>query len=371
MTDQSIIGEKQIRPYISVLIPVFNSNKTLKKCLDSVVNQVGIKFEVIVVDDGSTDHGSEVINNYLHLYNFKFIKHNTNRGLIQARISGIKESIGEFIIFLDSDDELISPNSLASIYAFTNNNNSEIFHFYSEIYDVVNNHRSQNNWSRLHKGKISANSALEEMIISRSIDAQVWGKLYKADVMKKSLDKISLPEGLSKSEDVFFNCIFLSNSQHYTGVPFKFYRYNYGLGMTAANRKISCLNDWRRNISGFVILNFLYDYFSRAGRKNICNYINDSWFKSELDHVMNQLKWVDEKILKSALNDLYLNASRNPKILFEYFIEDYILFRYKYSKSVKSLSFKFKKSLKNDGLYATLIKSFNHFNKKIRKYLKI
>lgn len=317
MIEVAVKNNPEGEPAISVLIPVYNSERTLKKCLDSVIAQKNIKYEVIIVDDGSQDLSMDVINDYLSLDNFTCIKHKNNRGLVQARISAIKESIGEFIVFLDSDDELISPTSLSSIYSFTQSNNADIFHFYSEIYDSLSNSKTNYNWSRIYNGEISANSALEKMIIDRSIDGQVWGKLYRADIMKKSVIGILLPDGLSKSEDLYFNSIFLSNAKSYFGIKYKFYRYKFGFGMTATNREILSLHDWRNKISGFVILKHLSDYFFSLGKINLSCVIEDSWFKLELENAMQHLHWVDNKILESALDDLYLNASRKPEFLYK------------------------------------------------------
>lgn len=88
-------------PKFSIVIPVYNTEKFLKKCLDSVFNQTFKDFEVIVVNDGSTDNSKDIINEYMDriIYIEK-----ENEGLSSARNDGISASKGEYLLFLDSDD---------------------------------------------------------------------------------------------------------------------------------------------------------------------------------------------------------------------------------------------------------------------------
>lgn len=84
----------------SIIIPVYNTEKYLKRCFDSVINQTYNDYEVIVINDGSTDNSMDVIKEYP---DFKVINQK-NQGLSEARNNGIKVSEGDYLIFLDSDD---------------------------------------------------------------------------------------------------------------------------------------------------------------------------------------------------------------------------------------------------------------------------
>lgn len=88
----------------SFIIPVYNTEKYLKKCLDSLVNQTYKDFEIIVVNDGSTDKSSSIISKYQKKYKNIIVIDKENEGLSMARNRGVQKSSGKYIIFVDSDD---------------------------------------------------------------------------------------------------------------------------------------------------------------------------------------------------------------------------------------------------------------------------
>ena len=88
----------------SIVIPVYNVEQYIEECLESVVSQRNAELEIIIVDDGSTDHSSQICIQYMTLNsNVKYIKQQ-NAGLGAARNTGLSQAHGEYIIFLDSDD---------------------------------------------------------------------------------------------------------------------------------------------------------------------------------------------------------------------------------------------------------------------------
>ena len=113
---------------ISIIVPVYNVEKYLSKCLDSLVNQNYKNYEIIIVNDGSTDNSEIIIEDYAKKYP-KLIKHYTkkNGGLSSARNYAIKESKGEYLLFVDSDDS-IEDNTL-NILDNNIDNNTDILVF--------------------------------------------------------------------------------------------------------------------------------------------------------------------------------------------------------------------------------------------------
>lgn len=92
------------KPLISVIVPVYNVEKYLSRCLDSILNQSYPNIEIVVVDDCSTDNSRIVIDKYRKYKQIKIIYNKTNKGLSYTRNVGIKESSGKYISFIDSDD---------------------------------------------------------------------------------------------------------------------------------------------------------------------------------------------------------------------------------------------------------------------------
>lgn len=88
----------------SFIVPVYNTEKYLKRCLDSLVNQTLKDFEIIVVNDGSTDDSKKIISKYEKKYKNIKVINQKNQGLSMARNNGVKEANGEYLIFIDSDD---------------------------------------------------------------------------------------------------------------------------------------------------------------------------------------------------------------------------------------------------------------------------
>jgi glycosyltransferase involved in cell wall biosynthesis len=103
----------KVEPLISFIIPTYNRARLVKRAVESVLIQNGVAFEVIVVDDGSTDETSDVLNVYGDAIRFV---HQKNAGVESARMLGVNLARGSYIWFLDSDDRLL-PGALSAIYS--------------------------------------------------------------------------------------------------------------------------------------------------------------------------------------------------------------------------------------------------------------
>ena len=101
---------------ISVIVPVYNVKSYLSACLDSILNQDFDSYEIVVVDDGSTDGSGELAEQYASRHTDKIrVLHQENQGLGGARNTGIKDAKGEYVAFIDSDD-WIKPNMLSTLW---------------------------------------------------------------------------------------------------------------------------------------------------------------------------------------------------------------------------------------------------------------
>lgn len=122
---------------LSIIIPVYNSSKFLRECLDSILKQDSYEYEIICVDDGSEDNSLDILHEYEKLfYNYKIIKQE-HRGLAAARNNGIKVSCGEYIYFVDSDD-IVGDNFINNALMRAKNEKLDVLMFSFENFATDN-----------------------------------------------------------------------------------------------------------------------------------------------------------------------------------------------------------------------------------------
>ena len=123
-----------MQPKISIIIPMYNVEKYLRRCLDSVQNQTFKQWQAICVDDGSPDKSGEIAEEYAKKDKRFIVVHKENGGLSDARNYGMPHATGQYIMFLDSDD-FIHPQTMEIAYNTAIKNKSDIVSFtYDRIY---------------------------------------------------------------------------------------------------------------------------------------------------------------------------------------------------------------------------------------------
>lgn len=182
---------------VSVVIPCYNGEKYLRNCLDSVVNQTFNNMEIIVVNDGSTDSSTEIVEEYMK--DDKRIKliNKENGGLSSARNRGIKESSCKYIFFVDADD-FIDINTIRYLY-----DKAEKFNLDVVICDMIIYYNNYNN--KIYKdieikdSEIKNSEAyLKEFFLGKGIGS-VSNKLWKKSLYNDNT--ISYPENITYGED--------------------------------------------------------------------------------------------------------------------------------------------------------------------------
>lgn len=208
-------------PLISIIVPIYNAEKYLEQCLDSLIQQSYINIEIICIDDGSKDSSSEVVDKYVRRDKRVKLIRQENAGVSKTRNTGISYAQGEYIMFVDSDD-WIDLNTCESVLDLIVENNADIvmWSYVSEREDEKNykNVFSEDlifdaNMTRkmLHRrfvGLLGEELAHPEMADSL---CPVWGKLYKTSIIKKydihfvDLDEIGTYEDGLFNLEVFFH----------------------------------------------------------------------------------------------------------------------------------------------------------------------
>lgn len=113
---------------ISVIIPVYNTEKYVEETINSVLDNAFKNYEIICVNDGSTDHSLNILNEYAGKYDHIKVVNQENKGLSAARNIGFRTAVGKYIYFLDSDDK-ISPDALGSLYECLEKNHLDVLYF--------------------------------------------------------------------------------------------------------------------------------------------------------------------------------------------------------------------------------------------------
>lgn len=185
----------------SIIIPVYNAEKYLDKCLNSIKNQTESNFEAIIINDGSTDKSENIIKKYLIDKRFKLFSQE-NHGIGYSRNKGIKESNGKYLVFIDSDD-YIENDFLEIMLNKIEENNLDI---------VICDYFEENEENNTIKS-ISIPSFLDTTIKKNKellirINKSPWNKIYKKSFIKN----FKFPETL-KYEDTLFLCQALKNAK--------------------------------------------------------------------------------------------------------------------------------------------------------------
>ena len=211
---------------ISIIVPVFNVENYLKECMDSILNQNFRDFEVICINDGSTDSSLEILKNYSKLDSRVKIISQDNQGLGAARNRGLKEANGKYILFVDSDD-FLEENCLYELYQNIISNSSDMLVFKFNSYDETkNSYRPGGFYFEKSFGDVDFNNFtfryedVKKHVMNTYFSA--WSKLYKKEFLDKH--NLTFPEGITY-EDVLFQIKTFLYAKSLSFLPKSIYNY--------------------------------------------------------------------------------------------------------------------------------------------------
>ncbi|MCQ2485567.1 MAG: glycosyltransferase [Clostridia bacterium] len=210
---------------LSYIIPVYNVEKYIRQCVDSILNQTMDDYEIILVDDGSPDNCPAICDEYKEKYPDKVVViHKENEGPSVARNLGIDIAKGDYIFFADSDDYLVGDN-IGLLYKVAIQADADVVHnsFFCAKDDEIPESICRSDFIR---DKVYTHEEIEE-IIGDMVYSEIqfmWRNLYKTDFLKKN--GLKLDEYLKRVEDPPFNlwAFCLSEKMLVTDVPVYCYR---------------------------------------------------------------------------------------------------------------------------------------------------
>jgi glycosyltransferase involved in cell wall biosynthesis len=170
---------------VSIIIPVYNEEKYLAQCLDSIFQQTYHNIEVIVVNDGSTDKSKEIIKQYQEWYSNLIYLEQENQGLSVARNIALKHAKGEYVFYIDSDDYL-EKYSINRLYNKIVESNSDlVICGHTEVYDDSMAGKDTEVKLNMDEMMIYSGEEVADMVLNFSFLGVVWNKMYRREHLIK------------------------------------------------------------------------------------------------------------------------------------------------------------------------------------------
>ena len=221
---------------ISLIIPVYNCEKYLEKCLESVMKQDLAGIEVIIINDGSEDNSLEIVEGYKSRFKNISIINQENKGQGAARNLGIKIAKGEYIGFIDADD-YIEPNMISSMYYTAKDNNCDVVNCGTNIVSKDGNIVKE--ISIVESGQLNSEEAILSMIKGENMFS-VWNKLFKRELFISN--NIFFKEGCYY-EDIYVIVKAFSSAKKIYNIEKSLYYYVQNSKSTTKQKKVRYYND--------------------------------------------------------------------------------------------------------------------------------
>lgn len=321
---------------ISVCVPVYATEAVLKNCLCSIAGQNFDSFEIIIVDDCSPGvqnsklSVSSVVKEVQKEFPsvcIKTVQHKKNRSLLEARRTGFINSCGDFITFVDSDDELL-PNALSFMYENAIKNQADFVHCNSQITfkDDEKDFIRQEITDKVQQVKdgVLENSDIMSSFMFKSEKSHngfVWAKLYSRDLVNQVFNEIPMMY-CTLGEDLCLSFFFNLFAKKYIGLSqTKVYKYNYATGITSYHKNIS-IKQFEHSCSVSTVFTVLFSYVN--------DLLQTCQSKDEEQTILMYKKVLQEKCKTFAKNNIEMlensvsneNYQECKAILIEYWGEN-------------------------------------------------
>ena len=311
---------------VSVVVPVYNAEKTIRRCIESILNQEYTELELIAADDGSTDSSGAILDEYAQKDGRVRVLHKKNTGVSDTRNQAIALAQGKYLQFLDSDDWITSDATKLLVRTAEENNCDLVI---SDFYRVVGTRVSP-------KGDIEEDSLMSreeyaEHMMENPADfyyGVLWNKLYRRDIVVK-YDLRMNPE-ISWCEDFIFNLEYVSHAERFMALQVPVYYYVKTKG-SLANQSLSITNTIRMKLMVFEYYNQFYkEVFNEEeyekSRLKVYRFLFDAAQDGVVPPVIlpgasrlgDERTKVSEEVLES--NGLLQNAYRD-RMLLQYYLE--------------------------------------------------
>lgn len=279
---------------VSVIVPIYNVEKYLRRCIDSIINQTYRNIEVILIDDGSLDNCPKICDDYKKLDNRIKAIHKKNGGLSSARNNGIELSTGDYLLFVDSDDYLTN-NAIETMLKKIGDSDLLIFGHKKLKFENIQN---MNNYEGCF---YSANYSDFDKLSSTYASIVAWNKLIKKAAIKQMFN-----EKFKVQEDIIFSSQFFNGSYNIRLIKDCLYVYEWKPN-TLGKKKDGDYLDYLVKVKDAILLNLgcKFDdlkYVKTWFLKNIAVYLKPLNMKQR-KKVLNQNKGFISNVKSGAKGD--------------------------------------------------------------------
>lgn len=234
-------------PRLTVVIPVYNAQEHLERCLDSVLGQTIEDIEVILINDGSTDASAQICDLYAKKDSRVMVSHETNGGPAKARNRGILQAAGDYIGFVDSDD-YIKREMYECLLGAAEKEQADIgiCSYYSVNQDKCNTYTHPFGDKKVYDGDKIKDEIMQKFYVSDVIGlSSLWNKVYKRSFLTKH--NLKLDESLIRAEDYWFNFEAISKAEKITAIEGAYYYYVDNPNGIMHRFRETQYEDWVRN----------------------------------------------------------------------------------------------------------------------------
>lgn len=224
---------------ISIIVPIYNVEKYLEKCLESLATQTFEDIEIICINDASTDLSESIAANYVSKdRRFRLINHKRNMGTSQARKHGVEVSSGDYILFVDSDDWL-EPFACEYLYETMKREQVDILQYGTNVIPAAPMSEEMltwiNNFLRPFEMRVEGSEILNKCFVEDKFDFNITDKMWNGDICRKAFSEIENSH-IVAAEDRYAFFVMAFYSRSYLGLcDAKFYNYNVGVGITGGD----------------------------------------------------------------------------------------------------------------------------------------
>lgn len=238
----SDLALKNDNPKVSIVIPVYNVERYVGKCLSSLIEQTFTDFEIIAVNDGSRDSSLAILRSFEERYPFITVINQNNQGMSAARNAGMAAAHGEYLCLIDSDD-FVGPTFLEELYCACEETHADIACCYYYFRFVENDFLFE--YPFRCKGVFNRAQAMNKLLHDVQIQSLVWNKMYRRSLFTDN--DITFPS-MCFEDMAVANKIF-SHAERVVVIDRPLYYYNQRPGSTLATMNADKINDFIRAIA--------------------------------------------------------------------------------------------------------------------------